>query len=127
MRSLTTATSGIESTEQLQLRFDYCCGICIQNNAQEFGRKKKQHNIKYFFLFSVGLLCVSQVWIGLRFLGGSWWWADGNTVAQKWKLPSCPSERNHCGTLSHYGTRKWIIRDCSEKRNFICYKKLNRN
>lgn len=70
---------------------------------------------------SLGLLCIFQVWIGLRFLGGSWWWVDGQKLEQKWMLPSCPSERNHCGTLSKYGTSKWIVGDCTKKLNFICY------
>ncbi|TWW79540.1 Transmembrane protein 147 [Takifugu flavidus] len=44
----------------------------------------------------------TEVWTGLRFLGGSWWWVDGKTLDENWKLPSCPSERNHCGALSEY-------------------------
>ncbi|XP_028281941.1 macrophage mannose receptor 1-like [Parambassis ranga] len=66
-----------------------------------------------------------EVWVGLRFLGGKWWWLNGEKAGQKEMLPDCPSNTvRHCGTMSKYGTNNWIIRDCSQKRNFICYTKL---
>ncbi|GAA6224421.1 uncharacterized protein LOC108888259 [Lates japonicus] len=61
-----------------------------------------------------------EVWIGLRFLGGEWWLVSGEELNQE-MLPECPSQWNHCGTLSKHDTNNWITRDCSERRNFICY------
>ncbi|KAM6995220.1 C-type mannose receptor 2-like [Tautogolabrus adspersus] len=61
-----------------------------------------------------------EVWTGLRFLEGSWFWLDGEEVEDEEKLPRCPSQRKHCGTVSKFDTNNWITRDCSEKRNFIC-------
>ncbi|MED6240067.1 hypothetical protein ATANTOWER_015578 [Ataeniobius toweri] len=62
-----------------------------------------------------------EVWTGLRFLGGEWWWSDGETLDHQGMLPDCPSQWEHCGTMSKYNTANWITRDCSERRNFICY------
>ncbi|XP_014897065.1 macrophage mannose receptor 1-like [Poecilia latipinna] len=66
-----------------------------------------------------------EVWTGLRFLGGEWWWSDGETLDHQEMLPDCPSQWQHCGMLSKYNTANWISGDCSERRNFICnYVKL---
>ncbi|XP_054898136.1 lymphocyte antigen 75-like [Poeciliopsis prolifica] len=66
-----------------------------------------------------------EVWTGLRFLGGEWWWANRETLDQQEMLPDCPSQWRHCGMLSKSNTANWTSRDCSERRNFICnYVKL---
>ncbi|XP_035485760.2 macrophage mannose receptor 1-like [Scophthalmus maximus] len=64
-----------------------------------------------------------EVWTGLRFLGGEWWWMNGKEPQSQGILPECPSHRNHCGTLSKYDTNNWITRDCSERRNFLCFRR----
>ncbi|KAM9722843.1 uncharacterized protein ACNS7B_018435 [Menidia menidia] len=64
-----------------------------------------------------------EVWMGLRFLGDEWWWSDGAELANKEMLPACPSRWERCGTMSKNHKENWITRDCSEKRNFICYHK----
>lgn len=61
-----------------------------------------------------------EVWTGLRFLGGEWWWSDGATSEHQEMLPDCPSQWKHCGTVSKYDTGNWTTTDCSERRNFIC-------
>ncbi|XP_014897064.1 macrophage mannose receptor 1-like [Poecilia latipinna] len=61
-----------------------------------------------------------EIWIGLRFLGGEWWWSDGETLDHQEMLPYCPSQWEHCGTVSKYNITNWTSRDCSERRNFIC-------
>ncbi|KAK7916412.1 hypothetical protein WMY93_012173 [Mugilogobius chulae] len=39
-----------------------------------------------------------KVWLGLRFLGGSWFWSNGETVTLP-GLPSCPDPKLACGAL----------------------------
>ncbi|TNN36706.1 Macrophage mannose receptor 1 [Liparis tanakae] len=63
-----------------------------------------------------------EVWTSLRFLGGEWFWVDGTKLEDDGKLPDCPSPGEYCGTLSRNETNDWTIRNCSELRNFICYK-----
>nr|XP_008284937.1 PREDICTED: snaclec 5-like [Stegastes partitus] len=69
-----------------------------------------------------------EVWVGLRFLGGEWWWLNGEKPEDQGMLPNCPSQWKHCGSFSKYNTsgvnaqQSLIIKDCSERQNFICQK-----
>ncbi|KAJ0033504.1 hypothetical protein NQD34_000611, partial [Periophthalmus magnuspinnatus] len=62
-----------------------------------------------------------EVWIGLRFLGGQWWWVNGEPVNDHSILPSCPDHLSHCGAFSKT-TNSLSITDCSKKLHFICRK-----
>ncbi|XP_071326301.1 secretory phospholipase A2 receptor-like [Trachinotus anak] len=64
-----------------------------------------------------------EVWVGLRFLAGQWWWMNGAEVRDQGMLTKCPAGWNRCGILSKKDTNHWNTRDCSERRNFICYKR----
>ncbi|KAJ3592884.1 hypothetical protein NHX12_005222 [Muraenolepis orangiensis] len=62
------------------------------------------------------------VWTGLRYLSHKWFWVDGTEVPYQ-DLPHCPDLGHYCGTLVRdNSTIDWKIRNCSEKRNFLCYK-----
>ncbi|XP_039475413.1 macrophage mannose receptor 1-like [Oreochromis aureus] len=62
-----------------------------------------------------------EAWIGLRFMGGKWFWLNGDKPGPKDMLPDCPPNWEHCGTLSKFDTNSmWMIRDCAERRNFVC-------
>ncbi|XP_032377794.1 uncharacterized protein LOC116693151 [Etheostoma spectabile] len=61
-----------------------------------------------------------EVWAGLRFLAGEWLWVNGASVLYP-DLPLCPLEVQHCGALSKNNTGSVETRDCSERRNFLCY------
>ncbi|KAG7253611.1 hypothetical protein CRUP_016322, partial [Coryphaenoides rupestris] len=65
----------------------------------------------------------NEVWIGLRFLAGEWKWMDGDKMEQQ-GLPHCAPKGKHCG-IRHKYSSTLEIRDCMEKRNFICYKFFN--
>ncbi|XP_037610346.1 secretory phospholipase A2 receptor-like [Sebastes umbrosus] len=62
----------------------------------------------------------NEVWIGLRFLAGEWWWMNGHR-ARSSDLPHCPAQQQHCGALLP-NEKGWKIMNCSEKRNFLCGK-----
>ncbi|XP_034721734.1 uncharacterized protein LOC117940580 [Etheostoma cragini] len=61
-----------------------------------------------------------EVWAGLRFLAGEWLWVNGASMLYS-DLPLCPPVVQHCGALSKNSTGSMETRDCSEKRNFMCY------
>uniref|UniRef100_A0A3Q1KIM0 C-type lectin domain-containing protein n=2 Tax=Anabas testudineus TaxID=64144 RepID=A0A3Q1KIM0_ANATE len=58
-----------------------------------------------------------HVWMGLRYLAGSWLWVHGNTYH---KMPQCPAWSHSCGALSIKG-KTWYSWDCADKLNFVCY------
>ncbi|XP_013865023.1 uncharacterized protein LOC106518322 [Austrofundulus limnaeus] len=66
----------------------------------------------------------AQVWTGLRYLGGSWLWADGTCAGfEAWcqkGMPQCPAANRHCGALPSEG-RQMESRDCADQLNFVCY------
>ncbi|XP_059927532.1 uncharacterized protein LOC132472095 [Gadus macrocephalus] len=65
----------------------------------------------------------NEIWTGLRYFVHEWFWVDGTDVPYQ-DLPSCPVQGQYCGTLVRdNSTIPWNIRDCNEKRNFLCYKK----
>ncbi|XP_039652092.1 struthiocalcin-1-like [Perca fluviatilis] len=61
-----------------------------------------------------------EVWAGLRFLAGEWLWVNGASMLYS-DLPLCPPLVQHCGALSKNNTGSMETKDCSEKRNFLCY------
>uniref|UniRef100_A0A8C5D0T4 C-type mannose receptor 2-like n=2 Tax=Gouania willdenowi TaxID=441366 RepID=A0A8C5D0T4_GOUWI len=61
-----------------------------------------------------------QVWVGLRFLGGTWFWINGVSMGYP-NLPQCPLPRKNCGVISKTAARLETT-NCGEKKNFLCYK-----
>ncbi|GLD55767.1 macrophage mannose receptor 1-like protein [Lates japonicus] len=61
-----------------------------------------------------------EVWTGLRFLAGRWLWVNGADMLSS-DLPTCPVEVQSCGALPKKDTGSLETRDCTEKRNFLCY------
>lgn len=69
----------------------------------------------------------AHVWFGLRFLSGEWFWATGDSLEyQAWSeggQPKCPATNQRCGALGQ-NEKLWQTRDCEEKLNFLCFRKL---
>lgn len=63
------------------------------------------------------------VWIGLRFLAGSWFWVNEDSLKyQSWlddESQQCPLQYR-CGALG-VASEKWEPRSCEEKLNFLCF------
>ncbi|XP_037337280.2 putative C-type lectin domain family 20 member A [Pungitius pungitius] len=62
-----------------------------------------------------------EVWVGLRFLAGSWLWVNGATLLYP-DLPLCPPLLQRCGALPK-SSGDFVLADCLERRNFLCYRK----
>ncbi|XP_042615168.1 C-type mannose receptor 2-like [Cyprinus carpio] len=63
-----------------------------------------------------------SVWTGVRFLAGSWFWVNGESLGNLDQLPECPARPLYCGS-QNLAAKSWENRDCSEKLNFVCYKR----
>ncbi|XP_056135331.1 secretory phospholipase A2 receptor-like [Lampris incognitus] len=63
-----------------------------------------------------------QVWTGLCFLAGQWRWVNGVQGLYQ-EAPPCPAQDQRCGALSKHNSTALETRNCTEKRNFLCYKK----
>lgn len=68
------------------------------------------------------LFFLPQVWTGLRFLAGKWLWVNGADQLYS-DLPLCPDMKHHCGALSKNDTGQIDPMDCTEKLNFLCYRR----
>lgn len=66
------------------------------------------------------MYCRLQVWTGLRFLAGRWFWSNAAPVSDG-DLPPCPNEIRRCGALAKTGTGSVETIDCAERLNFLCY------
>lgn len=71
------------------------------------------------------LACVDDVWIGLWFIAGHWFWVDGNNVEYKgWSSegePQCSPVDQRCGV---FNKKKivWKPDNCERRLNFLCLK-----
>ncbi|XP_038144323.1 macrophage mannose receptor 1-like [Cyprinodon tularosa] len=99
---------------------NHCKGMSSESNKCDLVSMSGSSDFNYVRNRIYGATS-DQVWIGLRFLGGEWWWSDGEMLEQEATLPGCPSKWKHCGTVSNHNKENWITRDCSEKRNFMCH------
>ncbi|KAK7170955.1 hypothetical protein R3I94_000994 [Phoxinus phoxinus] len=67
-----------------------------------------------------------EVWIGLRFLAGHWFWVNGEDLGYKvWSAggePQCPAMDQRCGVYNRT-QNAWKPADCEQRLNFLCVKK----
>ncbi|XP_067308100.1 lectin BRA-3-like [Pseudorasbora parva] len=67
-----------------------------------------------------------DVWIGLRFLAGHWFWVNGDDLGYKvWSAGGelqCPSLDQRCGVYDRT-QNAWRPTDCERRLKFLCVKK----
>lgn len=67
-----------------------------------------------------------DLWIGLRFLAGSWFWVNGKGVDYKaWSSDGelqCPAMNQRCGVYNR-AKEVWTPTDCVRRLNFLCVKR----
>ncbi|XP_067293512.1 putative C-type lectin domain family 20 member A [Pseudorasbora parva] len=67
-----------------------------------------------------------NVWTGLRFLAGHWFWVNGEGLGYKvWSAGGelqCPSMDQRCGVYDRT-QNAWRPTDCERRLNFLCVKK----
>ena len=64
-----------------------------------------------------------QVWTGLRFLAGQWFWMGDGAAVQVTKEIQCDQTQSFCGVLVKNSTNLHETEDCSKELNFLCYRK----
>ncbi|KAK2843844.1 hypothetical protein Q7C36_012059 [Tachysurus vachellii] len=75
----------------------------------------------YFVVNSKSMeILTPTFWTSLRFMDGSWFWVNDNSLPSPTSLPSRPAKPFRCGAQNN-ATGIWENRDCEEKMNFICY------
>lgn len=62
----------------------------------------------------------SNLWTGLRYMDGIWFWVNQEPLGYLTSVPSCPIRPFHCGALTA-GGNLLESQNCSEKMIFICY------
>uniref|UniRef100_A0AAV2KF68 C-type lectin domain-containing protein n=1 Tax=Knipowitschia caucasica TaxID=637954 RepID=A0AAV2KF68_KNICA len=91
----------------------HCAGrgkrLVVLNNMQDYQYVRKR----------IYQTQTDQVWVGVRFLAGRWWWVDGSPV-QEQLYPQCPEQYEACGTLSKRDNTMGLTQDCSRRLNFVC-------
>ncbi|XP_051994914.1 lymphocyte antigen 75-like [Xyrauchen texanus] len=67
-----------------------------------------------------------DVWTGLRFLAGHWFWVNGDDVDYTaWSVEGdlqCPAMNQRCGAFDR-DNNDWKPTDCDRKLNFLCVKR----
>ncbi|KAK7176916.1 hypothetical protein R3I93_000990 [Phoxinus phoxinus] len=68
-----------------------------------------------------------DVWIGLRFLAGHWFWVNGEDLGYKvWSAGGelqCPAMDQRCGVYN-VNKKVWKPADCEQRLNFLCVNEL---
>ncbi|KAL3054403.1 hypothetical protein OYC64_006685 [Pagothenia borchgrevinki] len=70
-----------------------------------------------------GEASTDQVWTGLRFLAGQWFWMGDGEAVQLNKEMQCDRTQSFCGVLVNNSNNLHETEDCSKKLNFLCYRK----
>ncbi|XP_029000610.1 P-selectin-like [Betta splendens] len=98
---------------------DTCRNLHLTHNYFKHNYDLYQMRSQDFFSTIQNAMVTTQtqdVWIGLRYLTGTWLWLKNNPLQVH--LPSCPAAGNYCGTITKGGEIQGS--NCAAKRFFFC-------
>uniref|UniRef100_A0AAQ5YQ16 C-type lectin domain-containing protein n=1 Tax=Amphiprion ocellaris TaxID=80972 RepID=A0AAQ5YQ16_AMPOC len=103
---------------------DHCRGLTPPTHYTRYDLVSVQLGAEYDYVMrKIMEADTEEVWTGLRFLAGHWLWVNGADMMYP-DLPLCPVDFQHCGSMSkNNNTEGFQTRDCTETRNFLCYRK----
>ncbi|KAF3686205.1 Macrophage mannose receptor 1 [Channa argus] len=99
---------------------EYCKTFTSRNNNSYqlvSVQPGEEHN---YVMSKVTEADTDEVWTGLRFLAGNWFWINGADMMFS-DLPTRPVPWQHCGAFSKNNTGTLETRDCLDIKNFLCY------
>ncbi|XP_037835847.1 macrophage mannose receptor 1-like [Kryptolebias marmoratus] len=99
---------------------DHCRGLPSTRNLYFDLLSVQPGNEHDYVMNKVKAADTEEVWVGLRFLADEWMWVNGAEMLYA-DLPLCPIQGNHCGVISKKDTGSVKARNCSQKKNFLCY------
>ncbi|XP_036951216.1 C-type mannose receptor 2-like [Acanthopagrus latus] len=101
---------------------EHCRGLDPSNPRYELLSIQPEVDHMYVMTTVMQRAVTEKVWTGLRFLAGKWLWV--NVADQLYSdLPTCPATKDHCGALSKNDTGQMETTDCTERLNFLCYRR----
>ncbi|XP_028257947.1 lymphocyte antigen 75-like [Parambassis ranga] len=112
----------VKESKTWEEALDHCRAITTPNQPNlRYDLISVQPGAEYDYVMNkVVEANTDEVWTGLHFMAGSWLWVNGASVSYS-DLPVCPSEQLRCGILSKSNTGTVATRDCTERKNFLCY------
>ncbi|XP_035991591.1 secretory phospholipase A2 receptor-like [Fundulus heteroclitus] len=101
---------------------EYCRGLRSSTNSNlRFDLISLQPGEEHVYMMNKVMEAdTDEVWTSLSFLAGEWLWVNGADMRHT-DLPSCPAPQQYCGALSKHDTGRIKTRDCSQKKNFLCF------
>ncbi|XP_035991813.1 lymphocyte antigen 75 [Fundulus heteroclitus] len=108
----------VKENKSWEEALEHCRGI--SNSVLRYDLVSVQPGDEHQHIMSKAMEAdTEEVWTGLRFLGDEWLWVNGESMMGS-HLPQCPMQQQRCGALSKK-TSSLKTRDCSERKNFLCY------
>ncbi|KAK5856834.1 hypothetical protein PBY51_008404 [Eleginops maclovinus] len=94
----------------VNLRWNYRYDLATVHTAEDhaFARLRAQE------------ATTDEVWTGLRFLAGQWFWMGNEAADVEMK---CGWTQSSCGVLAKNSTQCYETADCNKKLNFLCRRK----
>ncbi|XP_029945029.1 macrophage mannose receptor 1-like [Salarias fasciatus] len=116
----------VKESKTWEEALEHCRRLASSNSSQpQYDLLSVQPGEDHHYIMGKAMKAdTEELWVGLRFLAGHWLWVTGADMLYT-DLPECPLEGSHCGALTKTNMTIMETRDCTEKKNFLCYKTEN--